>query len=1078
MLNIKCPNRSWPTYKQVVAKYGDTYAFNAWIMNNGEMFDSLVHAEQLVSSKQRNERVIKNTKTELLKVLKTQKAIYSKRANMKDKIEEIDSVMVELNTNNDLAGIVQMIEIAQAKGLATMDRLDALYAKYRNLDKMSKEEVLHVAELLHEIKHFLSTYNILEDMVRVFPEDSPILGTLNKALNTSRLITMQYKELHEEVLATWLASQVERVNKKLDEQGKHHYKLTKFRIKELLNTATADISTWNKMFGTQAGSSDPLTGLIAARIKEEAYSVHEDNIDTQERLVRLYKAKGVSNNPDDFNKQYLRDAENFEFIPELDSKGNRIVDEFGRTKGSWGYKKRKAFIQEFDEDQYIKNYREFSRSLEQDNSQEGIKKRLERLKEWHKANSVRVGDPEAIIREKKALLTPGEFDRWFAQNTTRVQRKVYFNGVDNFSYIAEERIHSVSKDGSSLIMYKDLSDFYKPAEQYRNPRFAKLMQDPYYQSLYTAYKKANDRVHEAKQLSFGIIPQKRKGGYDKYITGNGVSIAQNLKDDFGHAINVEEYDTAYGLQSPDKKDVKFIPIYYTDMLDERELSLDLLESTLDFYAMANNYHSMSKIEPFVEMVYDAVNGNSVVKIDKRDIQILNAKGVVKKNSVTGGTLSARTDNVNQALIEFLDKVVYGENEITSIMKVGDKEVSMNKLANIPLKATALNGLAANVNSFFNNTLLGNFTMAIESLAGKYFGKKELLEAEAVYFASVAGLLGDLAAGYPKSKLGKMMARYDAIQGTMVDNMGNNISGTALKRMFTTNSLFFLTKGAEHQIQGTGFIAMAKKQKVQLKNGGTISLWDAYDDAGNLKNDVVWSKEDQFQFMQNVHSLNKSMHGVYNTFDSPTLQRRWYGKLALLFRKWIYSGFQRRWRGEHLNVETGEVEQGYYNAFFSQLYTDLRQGKYDLIFGGKLTPEQKQARAKALGEITVMISVFALYAALKGDDDDEPNSWAQDQMILQTRRLAGDFMFFTPVNPYEWVRILQNPTVAISQVTRTSKFMHQLFTDPFEQYERASGYYEKGDYKLEKKFNDLIPIYNQIIRATTPEQQIKEYNRAY
>ena len=81
--------------------------------------------------------------------------------------------------------------------------------------------------------------------------------------------------------------------------------------------------------------------------------------------------------------------------------------------------------------------------------------------------------------------------------------------------------------------------------------------------------------------------------------------------------------------------------------------------------------------------------------------------------------------------------------------------------------------------------------------------------------------------------------------------------------------------------------------------------------------------------------------------------------ALLFRNWIYSGIQRRWSGEFLNIENGVVEHGYYNKFFSQLYKELRQGKADILFGRNLTDDQKAARIKALAEITTALAIFIM-----------------------------------------------------------------------------------------------------------------------
>lgn len=1070
-----CPNKSWPSWKDTVAKHGEAYAQQAFQYNGYRMFDSVAHAEQItLEKKEFDKRFTSNIKKNLLDVLKIQEAMYRKRATGKKFAEDIKEVIDELEANNDLVGIVKMLELANAQSSSVVNRLASIKSKYPSFDGLSQDEVADVADTMQEIKRFIASYNILQDMRMVFPKGSKELETLSDLMDNNLMIVQQYKDMHEEVLAAWLSSQVERINKNLQAQNKQQYIFTKTRIKQLLSTATADVGTWEKMLGAQANSKDPLTGLIAARIKEEAFKVNQENIEVESTLMQLYQATGGGNNPEEFNKRYLRDALNWEFVAEKDKDGKYVYDKDGKLQGKWGYVKRKAFVTEFDEDLWAKEWREFAQTLPKPTDEDAIKKRMNLIKQWRRENVVMRDNPRELIERKKKELTPLEFDKWIAENTRRVSKTYYSDGSTNLSYFNPEQVYS--NNDKYFTVFKEVSDFYRPSDKYRNKQFATLIKDPYYKKLLETYLKANERVHESKRLKFGIIPQRRKTTGERYVNGNGQGFVENLKTSFDNAIDVSAYDTAYGLQTPDKKDLKHIPIYFTEMLDEVDLSYDLLESTLQYHAMANNYDSMSKMEPFIEMVYDAVLGNDVVRISPRNVQMLNAKGEVKTNPITGAPLKAPSNAVNEALLEFLDKVVYGEYEIPSIFTIGDKQISKNKLANGLLKYTSLNGLAFNVNSFFNNTLLGNFTMAIESFANDRFGLKNLLSAESTYFANVPGLMKDLSKGYPVSKLGKLMVKYDAIQGEHSDTYGNNLSGNGVKRMFTTNSLFFLTQGPEHQIQGTGMIAMMMKQTVKYKNGMTSSLWEAYDENGNLKKDAIWSKEDQFNFMQKLHSLNKGMHGIYNKYDSPTLQRRWYGKLILLFRKWIYTGFQRRWSGEFVDMESGEVTHGYYNKFFSQLYNELKQGKFEILFSGKLDPDQRKARAKALGEIGVMLSMLSLYMVFAGGEDDDENSWIENQMILQSRRLAGDFMFFTPINPFEWLRVINNPSVTLSQMTKLSKFAYQL-ADPLEQYERDEYPYSKGDYKIEKRFNDLMPIYNQMIRAVTPENQISEYKRA-
>lgn len=1070
-----CPNKSWPSWKEVVAKHGEAYAQQAFMYNGYKMFDSVAHAEQIILEKKEFEkRFTANIKKNLLDVLKIQEAMYRKRALGKKYAEDIREVIDELEANNDLVGMVKMLELANGQSAYVINKMAGIKSKYPSFDGLSQAEVADVAETMQEIKRYISTYSILEDLRLVFPRGSKELGTLSELMDNNLMIVTQYKDMHEDVLAAWLSSQVERINKNLQANNKQEYMITKSRIKQLLNTATSDIGTFEKMLGAQANSKDPLTGLIAARIKEEAFKVDQENIEVESTLMELYQSTGGSNNPEEYNKRFLRDVLNWEFVPKRDAEGKLVYDKDGKLEGKKEYVKRKAFIREYDEDIWAKDWREFSKLLPEPTDDNAIKKRMTMIKQWRRENVVMKENPRQLIEQKRKELSKLEFDKWIAENTRRVSKTYYSDGSTNMSYFDPQQIYS--NNDKYFIVYKEVSDFYRPADKYRNKQYDTLIKDPYYKKLLETYEKANGRVHESKRLKFGMIPQRRKTTGERYINGNGKGFVENLKTSFDNAVNVDAYDTAYGLQTPDKKDLKHIPIYFTELIDESDLSFDLLESTLQYHAMANNYDSMSKIEPFVEMVYDAILGNDVVRISPRNIQILNAQGEVKVNPVTGAPLKSSTNAANEALIEFLDKVVYGEYEIPSIFTMNDKQYSKNKIAQKAVQYTSLNGLAFNVNSFFNNTLLGNFTMLIESFANDKFGVKNLVQAESTYFGNVPGLMKDISKGYPVSKLGKLMVKYDAIQGEHSDTYGHNLSGNGIKRLFTTNSLFFLTKGAEHQIQGTGMIAMMMKQQVKYQNGTTSSLWEAYDENGNLKKGAIWSKEDQFNFMQKLHSLNKGMHGIYNKFDSPTLQRRWYGKLILLFRKWIYTGFQRRYSGEFVDMESGEVTHGYYNKFFSQLYRELKQGKFELLFGSNLKPEERQARAKALGELGVMLSMLSLYLVFSGGDDEDENSWIENQMILQSRRLAGDYMFFTPINPFEWVRIINNPSVTMSQVTKLSKFVFQL-TNPFEQYERNEYPYNKGDFKLEKRFNDLVPIYSQMIRAITPQNQLSEYKRA-
>ena len=219
-----------------------------------------------------------------------------------------------------------------------------------------------------------------------------------------------------------------------------------------------------------------------------------------------------------------------------------------------------------------------------------------------------------------------------------------------------------------------------------------------------------------------------------------------------------------------------------------------------------------------------------------------------------------------------------------------------------------------------------------------------------------------------------------------------------------------------------------------------------------------------------------MHGVYNTFDSPTLSRRWAGKLALLFRKYMYSGFRKRWGQKYLDIEEGDENQGYYNEFFSYILNTFKSNKADILTGKNMTLSEKRAKVRTLTDLFMIIALMALYTALKGGDDDgEENSWMENQLTLQTRRLAGDIMFFLPVNPMEPLILLGRPTIAMTYIEHAIKFTSQLVTNPLEEYQKDSGIYDKGDLKIKKHFYEVFPVLSKIDNTLTPEQSLKIYN---
>jgi hypothetical protein len=326
------------------------------------------------------------------------------------------------------------------------------------------------------------------------------------------------------------------------------------------------------------------------------------------------------------------------------------------------------------------------------------------------------------------------------------------------------------------------------------------------------------------------------------------------------------------------------------------------------------------------------------------------------------------------------------------------------------------------------------------------------------------LVQDVVDGVPKSKIGILAEVYDAVQGEFADMYGRKITGGYARRLMTTDAGYFLMKGTEQQIQYTAMIALLKGTKVKFK-GQEISLWEAYDNKGKLKPGVEWTEENRFNLMQKLHKMNKELHGVYNQFDSPSLSRRWYGKLIMMFRKYVYPSIRKRWGRGYVDMEEGEWTAGYYRVFINKVLQGFKEKSLEAWNGA--TPEEREAIKKSLVEISAFITANILIFGLSGlDDDDE----ATQHVELQLRRFSDDVGFYMgDVNAL--MRIMSTPAVSMGVAEKLGRAMKQLIFAPTEVYERKTGRYNKGDYKLEKDITDLVPILSKIYDIQDPESNL-------
>jgi hypothetical protein len=659
---------------------------------------------------------------------------------------------------------------------------------------------------------------------------------------------------------------------------------------------------------------------------------------------------------------------------------------------------------------------------------------------------------------------------------------------------------------------------YGKSEKYRNHAYEALANDEYFKTIEKYYNLSNENYGENKLL-YGIIPQK----YDS-------NTIQKLKDFVADAKNQKGVNNKY-LMLKDKArlsmagikkdqtainldDTKYrrIKSNLNNLKEDSNVDLNLHETITDFIAEGINYGSLKEVQYNAENLRMLIEGNVKFSIPARkigqedfearirqpkqlreakqrlaELQILKDAGKdydvalydklqkkVEKGLQTtslwdkfAGTIKpSESARLNEQLRQFINDTFYGES--VEDVKLGN--ISLNKAARYLSMYTSINSMAFNSIAGVSNIVVGDVQMLIEGHGGKYYNKAELSKAAADYIKNIPEYMADLKNPI-KSKDTQLSFLLDAIQGEVLDEFGNRISGNIAKRMFNPSSLFFFTSLGEHQIQITGMKAMLLGRKVETTGGEKITLYDAFvkdkDGRYSLRKDLKDFNSDDLQhFIRQLHGVNRSLNGNYSDLHKGTLQRKWYGTLALKFRKYIYEAFRTRFASERTDYEKNTVDVGYLKFFFKDyLYNNaraliLKQADYgsvkDNLKLSKLTPHQKFALRKATLEVGIYIGITMLTAALFGGEKKKDLSTAEKAMLLYSLRLRNDLGMYHVGMFNEMKQQAKNPTASLTTALALTGTLGQLM-DPNATYKTKGHGHEAGDSKLLYNVKKLVPV---------------------
>tara|TARA_R110002020_G_scaffold229316_4_gene440059 strand:+ start:4767 stop:22040 length:17274 start_codon:yes stop_codon:yes gene_type:complete len=655
------------------------------------------------------------------------------------------------------------------------------------------------------------------------------------------------------------------------------------------------------------------------------------------------------------------------------------------------------------------------------------------------------------------------------------------------------------KEAGEAITARIWNEFYEENKFIEDPKYLALMKLPesnpirkFYDFFIENYKYAQSILPSFARRGL-MLPGLRKTPQERFMETSGLVGIKGgwsaIKEAALQKFTITEDETEYKEKVDEKGDaMHYVPIHYSEkigteegMLNPEDASYDLSSALSMYYTMAVNNQQMNEIIAELELTKELVRTRKVVKL-KAGMPVIDS--VTDAQVTTEGVQSLAYDR----LVDYLNMVVYGERKKRSadVMTMAGKKVTTDKVMDGFLSYNSLRVLALNPHAGYVNVAFGNLMNSFEAYAGQYFGKKNFIKSKAFYWGGLSGILKDTIGRVPTSKIGLMNEYYNVLQH--FDEFGNRIKHKSLAmRGMHTGAFFFMMTMGEHMLQTQLFISMALEKKFKLANGKTINLWDATKvENGKLTlHDEVaeqFNETDRAIFKERVQGVYQRLHGIYNMKDRNAIQQYAAGRWVMQLRKWMPSGFQRRFEGieklwydkksEFAGAEWNERLQSYVEGNYITMLRFMNQLKWDIaklkIYTIKekwneLDTWQQQNVKRTIGEIAGFFVLIALSGLVRSGDEDEEKGYVYYQSLYTLHRMKQELLFFSWVP--ETFNVLKAPAASITSLEVLVDLVGQLLEDTgsivmgqdLERYKRKTGMWDKGDPKIWSKLYKTLPL---------------------
>lgn len=527
-----------------------------------------------------------------------------------------------------------------------------------------------------------------------------------------------------------------------------------------------------------------------------------------------------------------------------------------------------------------------------------------------------------------------------------------------------------------------------------------------------------------------------------------------------------------------------VPIYFTRLLSPERLSnlsTDATGSLIEYTMACFRFNAMNEVADIMELTYERAKYRRIQKTKFGRNYLLNLIDPDNSNNALNQSITqdAAGSNMLKSLRQLLDTKLYSEYNMDARGEAGS--FSPAKTTNNILKLTAFSMLGYNVFSGINNIVIGKYQTMIEAIGGNNFTKKDWAWAEKEFSKLLPEYLKELGKPYKTSKLALLDEMFNATMEWKETIEGAKYySNEALRTLSKFNSGVFMNMG-ETSLKLVAMLATLHHYEMKDANGNKTNLYESLDFiyrkdsngnkiSGTVKVKKNYKKPDGTEFTTKdiidiclkMNVMNHRMHGIYNREDQVEALRHWWGKLILLFRRFIVPTVENRYMGTRYNVDTKQWEEGFYitglkylaKVIFNEIEPAFGENRFKAALN-EMNDYQRRNLSKFISEFLTLIFLMFILALLPDYKDE--NRFSLRAANFEIRRWIQEIEFYQPWNINSIYDILQSPSATLGLLTRWFKVIGSI-PSITERYEQGKN---KGDLKIVHYITKALPLYPQI-----------------